>query len=98
LASLKLELFGRHVQVQELDCNAGDQLSRELQDFVQAVRTGRRPRVDGTAGRDALALACRILDSLRAHSWEGTDGPAGPWHLPAPRGMLFIPQAKPMAA
>ncbi len=99
LATLKMELFGRHVQVQELDCNSGDQLTRELQDFLHCVRTGQQPRVDGTAGRDALALAGRILDSLRAHAWEGTpDGPTGPWHLPAPRGLLFIPPSKPMAA
>jgi predicted dehydrogenase len=98
LATLKTELFARHLQVQELDCNAGDQLTRELQEFLHCVRTGQRPHVDGSAGRDALALAGRILDSLRAHAWEGTDGPAGPWHLPAPRGTLFIPPSRPMAA
>lgn len=98
LATLKAELFGRHIQVQELNCNAGDQLTGELQDFLHCVRTHQRPRVDGAAGRDALALAGRILDSLRTHSWEGTNGPAGPWHLPSPCGTLFIPPAKPMAA
>jgi predicted dehydrogenase len=98
LATLKTDLFGRHVQVRELDCNAGDQLTRELQEFVQSVRTGQRPRVDGAAGRDALALAGRILASLHAHAWEGTGGPVGPAHLPSPRGTLFLPPAKPMAA
>ncbi|MGH7173574.1 MAG: Gfo/Idh/MocA family oxidoreductase [Gemmataceae bacterium] len=98
LATLKSDLFGQHLQVQELDCNAGDQLTRELQEFLHCVRTGRRPIVDGTAGRDALALAGRILDSLRAHSWEGTDGPTGPWNLPGPCGPLFIPPSQPLAA
>jgi predicted dehydrogenase len=98
LASLKSELFGRHVQVQELDCNVGDQLTLELRDFIQCVRSGRQPRVDGGAGKDALAVAGRILDRLHAHAWEGTAGPAGPWHLPAPRGTLFIPPSQPMAA
>jgi predicted dehydrogenase len=98
LAALKAELFGRHVQVQELDCNSGDQLTKELQDFVHCVRTGGRPRVDGTAGRDVLALASRILDSLQSHSWEGGTGPTGPLHLPAPCGTLFLPPSKPMAA
>jgi predicted dehydrogenase len=91
LGTLKAELFGRHVQVQELDCDVGDQLTRELQDFVAAVRTGRPPRVEGRAGRDALAVAGRILDSLRSHPWEGAGGPAGPHDLPAPRGRLFTP-------
>jgi predicted dehydrogenase len=98
LASLKAELFGRHIQVQELDCNADDQLTKELREFIDSVRTGRPPRVDGAAGRDALALASRILDSLHAHAWEGTGGPTGPSHLPAPRGVLFLPPSQPMAA
>jgi predicted dehydrogenase len=84
------ELFGRHLQLQELDCNRGDQLTRELEDFVACVRTGRSPRVDGLAGRDALALAERVLSSLRDHAWEGeSGGPTGPHDLPAPRGALF---------
>src|SRR5205814_1555348 len=92
LATLKNDLFGRHVQVQEVDCSGGDQLTRELQDFVYCVRTGRRPRVDGRAGRDAVALAGRVLDSLRVHAWDGdAAGLAGPSHLPPPRGPLFLP-------
>jgi predicted dehydrogenase len=98
LASLKAELFTHHVQVVEVDCSkhyASDQLTRELQEFVRCVRTGQRPRVDGAAGRDALALASQVLDSIRTHSWEGRrDGPAGPHQMPAPRGWLFTPPAQ----
>lgn len=39
-------------------------LKRELEDFVDAVRTGRAPGVTGQAGRDALALATRIADTM----------------------------------
>jgi len=39
-------------------------LRRELEDFVAAVRDGRPPRVDGTQGRRALALARRINDQM----------------------------------
>ena len=42
----------------------GEPLERELADFVGAVRTGRRPRVDGPAGRRALALAQRVADAV----------------------------------
>jgi predicted dehydrogenase len=99
LASLKASLYGRHLEVVELDCNAGDQLTRELEDFVECVRTGRRPRVDGAAGRDALALAGRVLDSLRNHAWEGdAAGAVGPWQLPAPQGLLFTSPARGAAA
>jgi predicted dehydrogenase len=73
-ATLKDELFRRYLPVVELDCNVGDQLTCELQDFVHCVQTGARPRVSGEEGRDALALALRILDSARARA-------AGPYPI-----------------
>jgi len=99
LASLKAELFGRHLHVQEVDCAGGDLLAAELQDFVRCVRGGGRPRVDGAAGRDAVALAGRVLDSLNRHAWEGdADGPVGPRQLPPPSGALFLPPGRDVAA
>jgi predicted dehydrogenase len=99
LALLKAELFTRHVETQEINCNGGDQLTKELHDFIHAVRTGSRPRVDGVAGRDAVALAGRILDSLRQHAWEGdADGPVGPWDVPPALGQLFLTPANQEAA
>jgi predicted dehydrogenase len=99
LALLKAELFSRHFETLNVACNAGDQLTDELDDFLHAVRTKGRPRVDGTAGRDAVALAGRVLDSLRRHAWEGDAlGPVGPWDLPAPHGSLFAPHAEQEAA
>jgi predicted dehydrogenase len=90
LHSLKTELFGRHLLTREIDCDTADQLTCELQDFVNSVRTRQRPRVDGSAGRDALAVACRVVESVRRHSWTASaDGPCGPLNLPAPRGLLF---------
>jgi predicted dehydrogenase len=99
LASLKADLFGRHLQVRELDLDGPDQLTRELQHFVQCVRLRQRPKVDGTAGREALAVAGQILEAVRSHCWDGeVGGPCGPWQLPAPRGMLFLPPAQEAAA
>jgi len=92
LARLKDELFGRHLQLVELDRNQGDQLTRELQHFVQCVRTGATPRVSAADGRDAIALAQRILHCMRTHRWDGrADGPSGPTQLPPPLGPLFAP-------
>ncbi|MGA2033257.1 MAG: Gfo/Idh/MocA family oxidoreductase [Thermoguttaceae bacterium] len=64
----------------QVQCFAAvDALALELQDFVEAVRTRREPRVSGEAGRDALAVAEQILACIEAHAWDGTaDGPAGP--------------------
>jgi predicted dehydrogenase len=90
MALVKDQLFGHHLQMLSLERAEGDQLTRELQDFVHCAQSGVRPRVSGEDGRDALALASRVLDSLRAHVWEGVPGgPAGPAQLPAPLGHLF---------
>jgi predicted dehydrogenase len=90
LHSLKTELFGKHLLVHEIDCTPVDQLTCELRDFADCVRTGGRPRVDGIAGREALAVAWRILDAICGHCWEGdSTGPRGPADLPVPRGLLF---------
>lgn len=101
LAGLKAELFTRYIQAEQLDVSkrhAADQLTRELQEFVSCVRTGRSPRVDGAAGRDALALAGEIVAGIREHAWEGrADGPRGPNQLPAAQGWL-IPPARREAA
>jgi hypothetical protein len=93
---LKQDVFGKHMETLELDCTRDhDQLTAELRHFIAAVRSGRTPRVTGEDGRDALALADRILASVQRHSWTGrTDGPVGPKAMPAPLGKLFEPEAE----
>jgi predicted dehydrogenase len=92
LARLKVELHGRHLQTLELDCQGGDQLTCELQDFLHCIRTGSRPRASGEDGRNALALATRVLEGLRSHAWDGHGAErVGPSHLPPPMGPLFPP-------
>jgi predicted dehydrogenase len=39
-------------------------LRRELEDFIDAVRTRRQPGVSGRDGRDALALATRVAETM----------------------------------
>jgi predicted dehydrogenase len=101
-ARLKDEVFGRYLQVLNLDADRKhDQLTAELRHFIDCVRTGRKPRVSGTDGRDALELAERVLDAIHKHPWEGTaDGPHGPQTPPPPAGWLFSPIqiARPEAA
>ncbi len=46
--------------------DGGNALQLELADFIRAVETGGPPRVTGTAGRDALAVASRVMDSVAA--------------------------------
>ncbi len=90
---LKSQVFTRHLETLELDCKGGDQLARKLEQFVRCVQTGAQPRVPGEAGRDAIALAEQILQSLRSHRWNNSaDGPIGPNSLPEPNGQLFESQ------
>lgn len=74
-ASLKTDLFTRFLQTTTIDCNGHhrtDQLTRELQDLVACVRTGKPCRVGGEAGLAALELACRISELVKT---EGLRGP-----------------------
>jgi predicted dehydrogenase len=50
----------------KLNVNSAEPLSRELENFVEAVRNGQQPKVTGHDGRDALALATRIADDIAA--------------------------------
>lgn len=89
-ATLREDLFTRHFQCTQIDGHAQDQLTCELIHFVECVRTGSRPRVNGADACAALRLAHRVLDSLRSHSWEGHDqGAIGPRQIPVPHGQLF---------
>lgn len=93
---LKQEVFTKHMESLDLDCTQDqDQLTSELSHFVQCVRTGRTPRVTGEDGREALALADRILAAVQRHPWNGTmDGPVGPKQMPAPESHLFEPETE----
>ncbi|MCK5196577.1 MAG: gfo/Idh/MocA family oxidoreductase, partial [Desulfobulbaceae bacterium] len=44
-----------------------DALEDELSDFVQNIRTRQTPMVSGRDGRQALAVALRIIDQIKHH-------------------------------
>jgi predicted dehydrogenase len=88
---VRARLFGQILRVDHVQAEGREPLALELEDFVRAVRTGTRPRVDGHDALRAMRLADQVLRGLEAHRWEGTaDGPVGPRDLPAP-------QAEPIA-
>ena len=65
-------------------CRPVNAIQEEQRDFVAAVRTGKAPRVDGAAGRDAVAVAEMILERIDEHAWDGTAaGRHGPFAMPA---------------
>ena len=80
-----------HLPREQLTFDAVDALALELDDFVQSIRTPREPRVNGEAGRDALAAAEQILARIHSHCWDASiEGPAGPLAL-AGRHVISAP-------
>jgi predicted dehydrogenase len=69
--AIKAEIFGKHLEVREQVCDSPfDQLTNELRHFVDCVRSGTTPRVNVEDGRDAVALACRVVESMREQGFE----------------------------
>lgn len=59
-------------------------IEQEQRDFINCVETGKTPRVDGAAGRDAVAVAEQVLERIEQHAWDGTPaGRHGPMAMPA---------------
>ena len=54
------------VSMEPLQIDAGEPLKLQLQDFIDAIRTGRKPFVDAEAGFAAVRTAERIVAAARA--------------------------------
>jgi predicted dehydrogenase len=84
-ADFQSRLFREILRVEPLTVEPRNALADELQDFCQSIRQSRAPRVTGEQGRDAIALAERVLESIAQHRWDGqSTGPVGPLALPTP--------------
>ena len=96
LARLKDELFGRHLKLLELDRNQGDQLTRELQHFVQCVRTGAAPRRE-CCRRQGCDCPGPAYSPMHAHAPLRTAAlMAQPAHAPAGAvGAAVCPRRRP---
>ncbi len=98
---LQTTLHAEHLRLEQLEVEQRNAIGDELADFVDSIRRGRAPRVDGSQGRDALALAEQIVAAIGAHQWHGTAaGPIGPLAtppLPILRGPHWDRAASPAA-
>ncbi|MEM6330420.1 MAG: Gfo/Idh/MocA family oxidoreductase [Planctomycetota bacterium] len=43
----------------------------EQHEFAVAIRTGAQPTVPGGVGRDAVAVAERVIEAIEQHAWDG---------------------------
>ena len=70
--------FGDLLTFEELPIQEHEPLLKELEEFTDCVRSGRRPRVSEIEGYQAVACATRILEAIRSHQWDGRpDGRVG---------------------
>lgn len=64
------------LSLEELEIEERDALEEEIASFLQCVRKGRQPEVDGQQGREALAVALQI-SRLIEEQMRGKWNPAG---------------------
>jgi predicted dehydrogenase len=89
--AVKRHLFGKVLQVERRDesSDTREPLALELQEFADAVRSGRPPRVSGVEALRAMRVADLVIQGIATHPWEassarGADRAHG---LPAPHVM-----------
>ena len=66
----KQHLFDELLPCQSFDPAPLNAIEEELKDFAECIRTGRPPQVDGRQGRDAVALAEWITESMQKQRWQ----------------------------
>jgi predicted dehydrogenase len=90
---LRERLFEELLVKAEVPAVESNAIEQEQRDFAEAIREGREPRVTGADGRDAVAVAEMVLESVRQHQWDGA-GSRRVGHLASP--MLPLPIAAAM--
>ncbi|MGC3969045.1 MAG: Gfo/Idh/MocA family oxidoreductase [Pirellulales bacterium] len=81
---MKESLATEWLRVEKTEVPARDALTAELQDFAEAVQTGRRPRVSGVDGLEAVRVAEQILEALHQDEERPTREASRPAILPGP--------------
>jgi predicted dehydrogenase len=69
IEQLKQEIFGTYIGVHKPSIAPRDQLTEELLEFTQCVRTRRAPLVNGQKALEAMQVADRILQQVAAPPW-----------------------------
>jgi predicted dehydrogenase len=69
IEQLKADIFGRFIEVDQAAVAEGDALTAELEEFVNCVRSGKKPACSGVEALEALKVAEMVLKSVAAHDW-----------------------------
>ena len=87
-AAIRDSLFETVLPHQSETAPPANAIQQEQLDFLQAIRSGRSPRVSGRDGRRAVSVAQSVIDSLAHHRWE--DGHS--WRVgPQARMLQLLP-------
>ena len=77
--------FSDWLRTEQFVAESRNALDDELTDFAIAIHTGQPVQVDGSAGRDAVAVCEQILERMVQHVWDGAErGQDDPQLLPSP--------------
>lgn len=69
-AEIRDNLFKETLPLKATEIKPVNAIELEHNDFYDSIQLDRQPRVNGVAGRDALAAAEAVLDSIAAHEWR----------------------------
>jgi len=87
---IKENLFTKYLPLEEFPAAEANPLLDEQADFLDAIRTGRQPRVSGPEAKNALSAALAVLESISEHRWDGAHhGLRGP-HFAVGRPTLSV--------
>ncbi|MBN3037793.1 MAG: Gfo/Idh/MocA family oxidoreductase [Candidatus Omnitrophica bacterium] len=64
------EKQGKKITRKKINIKKEKPLQKELRSFIQCVKEEKKPLVSGEQGRDALAIACEILDKIKQFSYH----------------------------
>ncbi len=80
-AFIRENLFNKILPKTELEITKTNAILSEQQDWISAIRNHEQPRVSAEEGKQAVAIAQSVLDSLASHRWSqnepATTGPFG---------------------
>lgn len=80
-AFIREQLFTKILPKSEVEVPRSNAILSEQKDWIEAIRTKKAPTIDAEKGKQAVAIAQSVLDSIAAHRWQAAEpqssGPLG---------------------
>lgn len=67
---IRESLFENILKREQIEVPRTNAILAEHDDWINAIRTGQRPRIDARQGMQAVEIAQGVLESLNTHRWE----------------------------